>query len=858
MKVKDVFKKLLPYLVAVVVFIVLTIVYASPVLDGKVINAGDTKSWQGMFQECKVYNDSGNYSWWTGSMFSGMPNYQIGGGNYPAPPIAFDMRTLVQLGFTGTLALILSYFLGYFIMLRAFKINEWLSIAGAIAIALSSYFMLIIPAGHNTKAQALAFLPVIIGGFYLIFQKKYGWGIILTMIYTAIAIILHPQMTYFIFMLIGVLFIAELYIHIRENRWKDLLVGIAAFLFALGIGIGIQSTAFMINREYSTETMRGGHSELTKEEDAVNKTSGLSLSYITQYSYGIGETSTLLIPGARGYSSAYDVGTDSKVYEAMVKNGITRKQAADYCKGMPTYWGGDEGTSGPVYVGAIVCFLFILGLLIVKGPYKWALLVATIFSILLSWGSNFMWLTELFAKYFPMYTKFRAVESILVVAEITMPLLGFLAIKEIMDQKANKTYNKAKMLRNIYISAGITAGLCIIALIVSFFLNYSWGRDEAIFANWPEWLSSAVVAERAAIYRTSAFRSLVFVLLGAAAVWLYASEKIKFGYFAAILGVLVLVDMWPIDRKFFNDDNFVSPKQDKGYFAEQPWETDILTREGEKTAHSFPSNKSYRIYNITNPQGPFNDSRTSYRFKSIGGYHAAKLRRYQDLIDAHIAGETNPMLQSIRQYGNQLVLEPSARTSYDVLNMLNMKYAVVGNEQPMVVENPNAFGNAWFVDSVTIAQTPNEESDALNNINLRNTLVTDVKFKDFVKDFKSNHDTSAKIQLTKYAPDYVEYDYTASAPGTVVFSEIYYPCGWNAYIDGKPTDHFRANYTLRAMNVPAGSHHIRFEFRPATVEKWGKVSITCWYIIYLTILGIVGYAIFRKVRGRKEPDEVGV
>ncbi|MBQ7550111.1 MAG: YfhO family protein [Bacteroidales bacterium] len=841
---KDVFKKLLPYLVAVVIFIVLALVYVSPVLDGKVINAGDTKSWEGMYQECKEYNESGNYSWWTGSMFSGMPNYQIGGGKYPSHAVKINFRAMAQLWFPITIALILAYFLGYFILLRAFKVNEWLSIVGAIAIALSSYFIFIIPAGHNTKAQALAFLPVIIGGFYLIFQKQYGWGIILTMVYTSFSVMLHPQMTYYIFMLIGMMAVAELYIHIREKRWKDLMVGIAAFVFAFGVGVGVQSIGYMINREYATETMRGGHSELAKEEDAINKTSGLSLSYITQYSYGIGETATLLIPGARGYASAYNVGTDSKVYSAMVHNGMPKRQAAEYCKGMPTYWGGDEGTSGPVYVGAIVCFLFVLGLLIVKGPYKWALLVATIFSILLSWGYNFMPLTEFFAQYFPMYTKFRAVESILVVAEITIPLLGFLALKEIMDQKQQKTYDKKQMIQKIYISAGITAGLCVFALIASFFLDYSWGRDADIFAQWPEWLSSAIVAERASIYRASAFRSLIFVLLGAGLVWLYVSEKLKFGYFVAILGVLVLADMWTIDRKFFNDSNFVSQKQDKNYFAEQPWETEILSRSKD--------DPSYRVYNITNPQGPFNDSRTSYRFKSIGGYHAAKLRRYQDLIDAHIFDETNAMLKSIRQTGDQLFFMPSDTTDYPVLNMLNMKYAVVGNDQPMVVENPNAFGNAWFVDSVVVVNNPNEESDALKTINLHNTLVTDVKFADFVKDVNPSYDETAKIKLTKYAPDYVEYDYTAAKDGIAVFSEIYYPYGWNAYIDGQPADHFRANYALRAMNVPAGQHHIRFEFRPATVEKWGKVSVVCSYIIYLTILGIVGCGIYRVVRKRKE------
>ncbi|MCQ2269699.1 MAG: YfhO family protein [Bacteroidales bacterium] len=843
---KEIFKKIIPYVVALAIFILLTLIYASPALDGKVINANDTNGWKGMYQECKEYNDAGNYSFWTGSMFGGMPTYQIGGGKYPGPAISLPFWQLVRLWFSGTLAFVLCYFLGFFILLRAFKVNPWLSIAGAIAIALSSYFFIIIPAGHNTKAEAIALLAPLIGSFYLIFQKKYGWGCVLTLIYTSMGIMRHPQMTYYIFMLIAILVCAELYIHIKERRIKDFVIGALLFGVCFGIGLGTQITPFMVNREYATETMRGGHSELTKADDTSNKTSGLSLDYITQYSYEIDETATLLIPGAKGYASAYDVGTNSKIYEAMVQNGMPRKQAAEYCKGMPTYWGGDEGTSGPVYVGAIVCFLFVLGLLIVKGPYKWALLIATLFSILLSWGRNFLPLTELFANYFPMYTKFRAVESILIVAEITMPLLGFLALKEIMDQKQQKSFNSTQMSKKVLMATGITAGLCLLTLIVSPFLNYSWGRDTDIFAQWPEWLSNAVLAERASILRTSAFRSLVFVVLSAGLVWLYVKDKLKFGYFAAILGILVLVDMWPIDRKFFNNDNFVTEKQNKNYFTEQAWETDILAREKD--------NLSYRVYNLTVPQGPFNDSRTSYRFKSIGGYSAAKLRRYQDLIDAHIFPETNPMLQSIQQIGNQLVLQPSDSTAYPVLNMLNMKYAIVGNEQPMVVTNPNAMGNAWFVDNVMIANTPNEESDALNTINLRNTLVTDVKYQDFVKDFVSHHDSTAKIALTKYAPDYVEYDYTAAENGLVVFSEVYYPYGWNAYIDGKATDHFRANYTLRAMNVPAGQHHIRFEFRPQTVEKWGKVSVASTYAMYLIILGILGTAIFQNVRKKKATE----
>ena len=842
---KEILKKSIPYVVAVVVFIILSLIYSAPqVFDGKVLQAGDRMSGICMGQESnEYYHTEGKHTFWTGSMFGGMPTYQIGGNDYPSPTVDIPYDKISRLGFVGLMALFIGYFVGFFILLRAFKVNEWLSIIGSIAITLSTYFLLIIPAGHNAKVIALGLLAPIIGGFYLIYRKKYGWGAIITLIYTSLGIMVHPQMTYYIFMLIGVLFCAELFIHIREKRWKDLLVSTLIFAVCFAIGVGTQITPYMANKEYASETMRGGHSELEKEEDAVNKTSGLDLSYITQYSYGIGETSTLLIPGAKGYASSYNVGINSKIYDAMVSNGISRRQAETYCKGMPTYWGGNEGTSGPVYAGAIICFLFVLGLFIVRSPYKWALLAATIFAVLLSWGYNFMPLQELFAKYFPMYTKFRAVESILIVAEITIPLLGFLALRDIMEKKVEKKW----VVKSIFISAAITAGICLIAFVASFFLDYSWGRDADIFAQWPEWLSAAVLAERAAILRVSAMRSLVFVVLGAALVWLFVQEKLKFGYFAAILGVLVLVDMWPIDRKFFNDDDFVKEKNFKQFFAKKPWEEAILEKE--------KGTLSYRVFNLTDSQGPFNDSRTSYYFKSVGGYSAAKLRRYQDLIDAHLSPEINPMYQSIIQQGNNLYLRPSDTTGYPVLNMLNMKYAVVSggeNVGQLIVENPNAMGNAWFVDSVVIAQTPNEESDALNTIDLHNTLVTDVKFQDFVKNFRPHHDASAQIKMTKYAPDYVEYDYNALEDGIVVFSEIYYPYGWNAYIDGQPKEHFRANYTLRALNVPAGKHHIRFEFRPATVEKWGKVAIACKYVMNLTILSIIGFAIYKEMRRKKE------
>jgi hypothetical protein len=569
----------------------------------------------------------------------------------------------------------------------------------------------------------------------------------------------------------------------------------------------------MLNQEYVKETMRGGHSELIKEGDAENKTAGLDIDYATQWSYGIDETFTLLIPNYMGASSHYDAGTNSKVYQELIKNGIPKKNSADFCKNVSLYWGDQPFTSGPVYVGAIVCFLFLLGLFIVKGPYKWALLVATIFSILLSLGKNFMPLTELFFNYFPIYNKFRAVSSILVVAEVTMPLLGFLAIKTIMD----KQIAKERLIKYIYISAGVTAGICLfIALFGGLFYDFTSPNDETVFAQYPEWLNNAIFAERASMMRTDAIRSLIFILLGAVTIWLFAKEKLKLPYFISVLGILILADMVPVAKRFFNNDHFVSSKYETNYFKKQPYEEMILQ---DPDPH-------FRVFNLTT--NSFNESRTSYYLKHIGGYHAAKLRRYQDLISEHIY-----------------------KMNMNVINMLNTKYFIVpdANKNPIPQRNPNAMGNAWFIDSVLIVNTPNEECDALNDIDVRTTAVLDAKFANFVKDFIPGKDTTAHVTFLSYTPKALEYQTFSEKAGIVVFSEIYYPYGWHAYIDNQPVEHFRVNYALRAINVPAGEHHIRFEFKPDTLKKAEPISILCIVIMYGTILGAIVYGI---VKDRKK------
>lgn len=832
---KEVFKKYLPYIVAIVVFVLLAVIYAAPeATEGKVIQAGDKVSAIGMGNEVmQYYKNTGEKPLWTGSMFSGMPNYQINTWIQSKIFIS-NAGSILKLGLPGVVGMIFLYLFGFFILLRSFKVNKWLSIVGAIAIAFSSYFFIIIEAGHNNKVYGLAYLAAILGGFMFIFDRRYIIGIIVTMVYSAVGLMIHPQMSYYIFMLIGVLLIAELFIHIKEKKIPQFFLSLLLFGCSIAVGLGTNYSTIKANREYISETMRGGHSELTKPSDELNKTKGLDLDYATNWSYGISETMTLMIPNFKGGSSNYSVNENSNVYKTLIQNGVPRKSAADFCQAVPTYWGDQPFTSGPVYVGAILVFLFIFGLLIVKGPYKWALLVATLFSIVLAWGKNFMPFTEFFFNYFPFYNKFRAVSSILIVAEITMPLLGFLAIRDLMDGKVDG--KKAKKM--LYISAGITAGICLIfTLFGGMFFNFHGANDEQIFANLPEWLSSSIVSERARMLKMDALRSFVLILLCAAWIFVFLSKSLKKSIFIPVLGLLVLIDLWPVDKRFLNNDDFVTEKKYTSFFKKMPYEEEMLK----------DTDPNYRVLNLTT--NTFNESRTSYYFKSIGGYSAAKLRRYQDLIDEHISKEMNPLLNAVVQTNGQLG-NCYADTIYPVLNMLNMKYVIVPlqNNQQAALLNPNALGNAWFVDSVFFTSTPDAECEAIGKIDLRTKAVVDKQFEPLVKNISSTHDSTARIQLTSYAPDVLKYDYTAANAGTVVFSEIFYPYGWKAYIDDKPTDHFRADYTLRALSVPAGKHSIRFEFRPDSVVKGEKISYAFIVLMFGTILGLLGFNIYRSKR----------
>lgn len=796
----DYLKRIWPYLLAFMVFVAVACIYMSPVFDGKVIASTDGVQGRAAVHECVEYSQqTGNYSWWTGSMFSGMPNYQIGGGRYMANVYLRPLLKTLQWGHTNVLAIVLIYCLCFFALVRSMKVDKWLSIVGALAITFSSYFFIIIAANHHGKTSTLALMSLALAGFYLIFNGHRKTGICLSMIGTMAGFYPHPQMAYYLCFIFAAFGAAELLKAWKNKAWKSFAINCLLALAALGIGVGTGTSATFANLEYAEETMRGGHSDLVKSSDADNKTKGLDLDYATAWSYGIDECWTFLVPDYMGGSSNYNVGSDSELFKDMIKQGVPKKSAEQFCKNVPTYWGDQPFTAGPVYMGAIVCMLFLLGLFVVKGPYKWALLVVTLLSVMLSWGYHFMGLTRFFFDNVPMYNKFRAVSSILVIAEITMPLLGFLALQSLVEAKKVGEDLSKKVLT----AGGIVVALALVCLM---FTSGFEGRSDA---QMPEWLTPMLVDARRAMLSADCWRSIIFVALGTAVVWFYTkSQKFTTPLLAIVLGVLVLADMWPVAKRFMNDSHFSQGNAYDKEFKMQPWEKQILDSDKDP---------NFRVFNLT--ASPFNDARTSYYLKSIGGYSAAKLRRYQDLIDQHLSKMHMP-----------------------VINMLNTKYFIVPDQDtgaPVVQLNPDAMGNAWFVEKIVEAKTPNEECDMLMTLDLHREAVVGSDYINNVSDLNPGADSLAHISLSKYTPEYIEYDAECSKPGTVIFSEIFYPHGWKAIVDGKPADLYRANYMLRAMNLEPGKHHIRLEFRPESVAKGNTISMTFVILMYLIIAGIL-------------------
>lgn len=824
-------KKFLPDLIAILAFIVISFIYFFPAItEDRILFQHDTVAGAGAGQEAKEYYErTGERTRWTNALFGGMPTYQMSPSYDSTEPLTF-VQKVYHLFLPNYVWLTFIMMLGFYILLRAFGIPAWLAGLGGIIWGFSSYFFILIAAGHIWKFITLAYIPPTIAGIVLAYRKKYLLGGIITALFMAMQILSnHVQMTYYF--LFVILFMVGAFF---EDAWRkkelpQFFKATGVLIVAGLIGVSINLSNLYHTYEYSKETMRG-KSELKYEGAAAKQTSsGLNRDYITQWSYGIGETFSLLVPNVKGGASV----PLSRSEKAMEK--ANPMYSSPYSQ-LTQYFGDQPMTSGPVYVGAFVLMLFILGCFIVKGPMKWALLGATIFSILLSWGKNFMGLTDFFIDYIPMYNKFRAVSSILVIAEFTIPLLAILTLKEILT----KPELLKEKLKYIYISFGLTGGLALLFAIAPrlFFPTYIPGNEMAALQNaLPADQLSPIIANleemRVHLFTSDAWRSFFIVTIGTLLLLAYNAKKLKATWTVAAIALLCLGDMWSVNKRYLYDEQFIPKSEQTATFRKT--QTDELILQDPSL--------DYRVLNFAG--NTFEENNTSYWHKSVGGYHAAKLRRYQEMIDHHIAKEMQAAYQEVATAGGQMDSVNAAK--FPVLNMLNTKYFIfpAGQQgQTVPIENPYTFGNAWFIDKIQYVNNANEEIDAIGQVDLQQTAIVDSKFKEALKGVNEGYkDSLSTIRLTSYEPNQLVYETSSPQDGIVVFSEIYYP-GWTATIDGKPADIARADYILRAMNVPAGKHTIEMRFDPQSLHITEGIAYGAMALLLVGVIILIW--IYRK------------
>lgn len=833
-------KKCLPDAIVIVIFAVISFAYFFvPVSQGKILFRHDSQASVGLGQELTQYEQrTGEVTRWTNSVFSGMPTYQISP-SYNSTDGLSAVMSAYHLWLPDYVWFIFAYLLGFYILLRAFNFRQSLAALGSIIWAFSSYFLIIIAAGHLWKVMALAYLPPMIGGVVLAYRGKYLWGFIVTAVFTAFEIKAnHVQMTYYYLFIVLFMVIAYLVQAIREKRLQHFFKASGILIAAALIGIAINISNLYHTWEYQKESMRG-KSELTKANSANQTSSGLDRDYITQWSYGIDETLTLLVPDAKGGASV----PLSQNATAMAKaNPEVENMLPQLYEAIPQYFGTQPGTSGPVYVGAFVLFLFVLGLFIVKTPIKWALLAATALSILLSWGHNFMGFTNFFLDYVPMYAKFRTVASILVIAEFTIPLLAALALKRIVDEPTVLTKN----MKYVYASFALTAGVALaIALMPSMMGPFVSDQERQMLSgiqgmtpDVQNMMLSSIATMRGAMVSADAWRSIVIIIIGVAMLLLFKAQKIKAIYLIVGISALCLIDLWQVDKRYLNDEMFV-PKSERDT-PQQATATDLQILKDKSL--------SYRVLNFAS--GAFNENNTSYFHKSIGGYHPAKLRRYQEMIDKYITPEMQTAMQAIANKGG-VMSEVDGRKLFPILNMLNAKYFIVplqGNATTSI-QNPYAQGNGWFVDKLTYVADANAEYAGVGKIDVSHEAVADKKFEPILGQTQTN-DSTARVVLTKYEPNNMTYTVSSTKGGVVVFSEVYYP-GWTATIDGQPAELGRVNYILRALNVKAGKHEVVLDFHPTSISTTETIAYAALIVLLLAICVAI-YSEKKKQKTTKE------
>ena len=824
-------KKCLPDVLAVLLFAILAFAYFFPAdIEGRILYRHDASAGRGAGQEGVEYlQKTGERSRWTNALFGGMPTYQMAP-SYHSTDNLTQAINAYHLWLPENVWFVFAYMLGFYILLRAFDFRQHLAALGSIIWAFSTYFLIIIAAGHIWKVWALAYLPPMIAGIVLAYRGKYLAGFIVTAIFTAFEINAnHVQMTYYYLFIILFMIIAWLVEAIREKQIMRFLKATGVSLAAGILGVCMNLSNLYHTWQYGQESMRG-KSELVKQNSANQTNSGLERDYITQWSYGIGETWTLLVPNTKGGASV----PLSMNETAMAKADPNYMEIYNQ---IGQYWGEQPGTSGPVYVGAFVLMLFILGLFIVKGPMKWALLAATILSILLSWGKNFMGFTDFFLDYVPMYAKFRTVASILVIAEFTIPLLAMLALKKFFDEP-ELIKPRLKYVGISFLLTGVVALLFSVmpsAFFSSFISTSEMQALKSLPAEHVGPLMANLTEMRQAMFTSDALRSFYIILVGTGILLAFAFGKLKKEYAIAIILVICLVDLWTVNKRYLNDEMFV-PKSER----EAPQQ---MTQADEQILHD--KSLDYRVLNLAS--NTFNENETSYYHKSIGGYHAAKLRRYQEMIEQYISPEMQQIFGAVSEAGGDMT-KVNGDSIWPVLNMLNTKYMIfpLQGGQTVPLQNPYTYGNAWFVDKLQYAANANEEIDAVGKLNLRHEAVADAKFKTQLGD-AVEQDSVSIVTIKTYEPNELTYEVNSGKGGVVVFSEIYYP-GWTATVDGQPAELGRVNYILRALNVKPGKHDVVLTFKPKSVNTTETIAYVSYVILILVVLG----AAIMEYRRRKK------
>jgi len=861
-KEQSLFKKLLPHIVAIVAFLAITMIYFSPLIDGKVLPQGDVKQFQGASQELRdYYNKENGSSAWTGAMFSGMPSYQIGVWGGSPNFLDYLEAPLKALGSTSAGAMFTGMLMAY-ILFCIMGFGPVASILGAIAYSLSSYNIVLLDAGHVTKAWALAYLPLIVAGIMALFKNK----ILLAGLLVALGLALqiknnHLQMTYYTGIFSFILFVAYAVERISKKDIKSLLKASGVMIIALVIAALCNMGNIYANMEMARESTRG-KSELTAPSTSEKQSSGLDKDYAFAWSYGKAETFSLMIPDIHGgVSKAFDDKSESyKVLINQLQNQKISEQDANalYSRGTQ-YWGDQPFTQGPVYFGVIVCFLFLLGMIIIRSKLKWVLFGATVLFIFLSWGRNMEWFNDLFFYYFPLYNKFRAVSSALVIPALSMVMVAVWGLREFLSGDLDKE----KLKKALYISLGVVGGFCLLFwLVPGAFFNFTSVLDEQRGLNVIPEYYQAILEQRKALLTADAFRSLIFVLLAGAVLFFSLKSKMdkqKLALYAS-LGVIVLVlaDLWNVDKRYLNNDNFVN---------KNTYRTESFSQSNADKSILADKHPSYRVLNLNDP---FNETNTSYYHKSIGGYHAAKLKRYQELIDNRLGTEIGEAQHQIsncfqKEYARiqtatfaegenpQDMLMNAVRDSIRpimkemvALNMLNAKYMIFHPELP-AIENTEAAGNAWFVSRYKFVENADEEIAEITSLwNLRETAIVDKRFEAELSGLNIVADSTATIEMTEYKPDILKYKSKSTSEQLAIFSEIYFSDGWQAYIDGTEVPHFRADWTLRALRVPAGEHEVVFKFEPKDYEMCRMLATTSSGILILLLIGMIVFNFVKK------------